>query len=79
MAQALHAEHVREFLWMAGDHLSEPMTVDQCGNCQRWARYAANLPTEVMLAALKARGVEVMRVRDSKRVIQYAGDDVPDV
>ena len=44
-----------------------------------WARLVRHCPPEVMLAELKAQGVEVMRVRDSTRVIQYAGDEVPDV
>ena len=57
VARALHAEHVREFAWMGGTHLSDPVLVEDCGNCQRWARYAANLPTDVMLAALTERGV----------------------
>ena len=66
MARHLHAEHVREFAWMGGTHLSDPVLVEDCGNCQRWARYAASVPDDVMLAELVKRGT----LTEERRVLQ---------
>ena len=41
LVERMHAEHLREFPWLRGDELTEGVAADQCGNCQRWAHYAA--------------------------------------
>jgi hypothetical protein len=48
VAAALHAQHVAEFDFMKGDRWSDPVAAAECGNCQRWAKYAiaAHLASE---------------------------------
>jgi hypothetical protein len=55
----LHAEHVAEFPWMAGDDLTDPVTAEECGNCQRWGRYVEAILSDhaAMLDALTRAGV----------------------
>ena len=56
-AQWLHLEHIKEFGWLAGDDISDFVTAEQCGNCQRWGRYAAAVQREsVLREAAEHRG-----------------------
>jgi hypothetical protein len=41
-AEALHEQHRAEFPWMREDGF----TTTECGNCQRWAKYARAALTE---------------------------------
>jgi hypothetical protein len=67
IAEALHQQHVAEFSWMEADGF----TAHECGNCQRWGRYAAALIAEAR-AGTDARLLPLRRYVESHIVTARA-------
>ena len=72
------ARTLRDWWWSPVTNEMRARRILTTQSAEAQAALAASLPVDVLLAALKEQGVEVMRVRDSQRVIQYAGDEVPE-